>query len=110
MIFKGLNGVDASVDVFASMPNDNTSPWSLQVDASAVTGGTPSYTILVSNKSALVGDMVALRPAMSNVSLADVVSDVFLAFKWVGIQYTANGAAGTVTFYFNQSAEKTVLY
>jgi hypothetical protein len=110
MIFPGTGNIDASADFFLAMQNHNSSPWSLQADALSVIGGTPQYTVMVSNISDAEADMKALRPETSNVALADIISDAFLAFKYVAIKYTANGATGTLTFYFEQKAEKTVLY
>lgn len=110
MVFPGLGQINAANDAFGSFENHHSSPWSIQADVNnVVAGGTPQYTVMVSNVSLLEADMKPYRPETSNVALADIVADAMLAFRYVGIKYTANGATGTLTFYINQTALRTVL-
>ena len=106
MIFPTLNTVPENADIFASEEfspscSDSMSV-SIQVDASLMTDSTsPNITILGSNISGNAGDMVNVKDE-SGISGSLAVNVPFVRnsfpYRWIGIQYKAQGNVGTGTF------------
>ena len=105
--FTGLKTVPENADVFASQefsPNSSDSmSVSLQADTTLMTDKiNPQYTVMGSNISANVADMVNVKDESGavgpfNISVPFVKN--YFPFKYIGIQYTANGDIGAGTFF-----------
>jgi hypothetical protein len=105
--FTGLKTVPENADIFASQefsPNSSDSmSVSLQVDTTLMTDKTsPNYTVMGSNISGNAADMVPVKDefGVSGPLAVGVpwVKNSF-PFKYIGIQYTANGNIGAGTFF-----------
>lgn len=106
MLLKNFENHDAAVNKFVAIDFTDDSQWSIQVDASAVVGGTPNYTILGSNISMLEADMKPYRSASSNVPLTEGVDSESFRYRFFGLKYLANGATGVVKIYFERKLDK----
>ncbi len=106
MIFPDLNTVPENADVFSSAEfspsmSDSMSV-SVQVNTALMADSvSPSITVMGSNISGNVADMVPVKDeALISGPLAMNAPFVRNSFpyKWIGIQYTANGNVGAGTF------------
>jgi len=104
--FPGLVTVPENADVFAAeefTPSSSASlAVSVQIAASLMNGdASANYTVMGSNISALVGDMVPVKDE-AGISGALAVNVPWVRnnfpFKFIGIQYSHNTNAGTGTF------------
>lgn len=106
MMFPGLNGVPENTDKFAaqefSPECSNSMPFSIQADNSGTVGGDGSgqFTVMGSNISKLVGDMVNVlqeNGSSGPISVNATFEKSYFPYKYIGIQYSHNTNAGTGT-------------
>ncbi len=89
--------VDETSEVLESCFNH---VWNITPLQSLITGGTPKYTIEVSNDGVNWFDYDA---ASSNVSINDAVCDTHLSFTKMRVKHISSGATGgTVEYLFVQ--------
>jgi hypothetical protein len=116
MIFPNLNTIPENADKFASeefSPSTSDSmSVSIQVDTTLMTDATsPNITVMGSNISGNVADMVAVKDESGN-SGSSALNSPFIRnnfpYKYIGIQYTANGnaGAGTLSVYIEKKVSR----
>lgn len=92
---------DATVDETSeALESCQNYTWSITPILVGITGGTPEYTIEVSNDGVT---WFEYNNASTNVSVEDAVDDTHLAFTKIRIVHDAKGASsGTVEYKFVQ--------
>lgn len=100
-----IGGVPAvSVDATSNFTTDgikfpNSLSWSVTFKRNAIVGGTPVYTVEVSNNEITWYDYNNLS---TDVSLEDSVADDSMSFTFMRIQYLASGvSSGTLDVELN---------
>ena len=113
--FPSLDAIPENADAFASTEFCASAEFSIQAVTSAMTDTTdPTYTVMGSNISPNVGDMVNVldesgTSGARNINLAFVRKD--FPYKWIGIQYShgANGGAGNLTILMEQKNKRVTI-
>lgn len=111
--FVGLNTIPENADAFSSEIFDGSCSksmaFSVQANTNAMNGDTssPSLTIMGSNISGAVADMVVVKDEFGNSAPMPLIQPFvkpYFPYKWIGIQYThgTNVGTGTITVAYNQ--------
>src|ERR1035437_125891 len=105
--FTGLKTVPENADIFASQEfskcDSDSLSVAIQTDTTLMTDKVnPNYTVMGSNISGNVGDMVPVKDESGAVGPFNISTPFvknYFPFKYIGIQYTANGNVGAGTFF-----------
>lgn len=119
MIFPGLSAIPENADAFAlqefSPSESDSTIYSLQVDTSSmINPGAGFFTVMGSNISGNAGDMIPVTNEIGQSGQMPLASGwvaKYFAYKYIGIQYTANGnvGAGTLSVHYEQKAQRSNL-